>query len=111
MSQLATEVAESSGVPPSSLGEPEVEGKSPGQLFWARFKQDKVAVAGCGVIYLLILIALFGGPLAERISGHDPNDVFKDAFLRSFVAHATKKVDELAAKARRDHTAGKTTPL
>ena len=80
MSQLATEVAESSGVPPSSLGEPEVEGKSPGQLFWARFKQDKVALGGVFVIFLLILIAIFGGPLAERISGHDPNDVFKDAF-------------------------------
>lgn len=79
MSQLATEVAESSGIPPSG-GEPEVEGKSPGQLFWARFKQDKVAIGGGVFIIVLILVAFFGGPIAERISGHDPNDVFKDAF-------------------------------
>ena len=80
MSQLATEVAESSGAPLGPSGEPEVEGKSPGQLFWSRFKQDKVALGGVFVILLLVLIALFGGPLAERISGHDPNEVFKDAF-------------------------------
>src|SRR5688572_22077594 len=80
MSQLAAEVAESSGAPQGPLGEPEVEGKSPGQLFWARFKQDKVALGGVFVIFVLVLIAIFGGPLAERISGHDPNDVFKEAF-------------------------------
>jgi peptide/nickel transport system permease protein len=79
MSQVATEVAEPFGAPPS-LDEQEVEGKSPGQLFWARFKQDKVAIAGGIFILVLILIAFFGGPLAERITGHDPNDVFDDAF-------------------------------
>ena len=44
--------------------------RSPRQLFWARFKQDKAALVGGVVIILLILLAIFGGPLAERISGH-----------------------------------------
>src|SRR5688500_2955948 len=79
MSQVAAEVAEPFGVPPS-LDEQEVEGKSPGQLFWARFKQDKVALAGGVFILVLILIAIFGGPIAERITGHDPNEVFEEAF-------------------------------
>ena len=80
MSQLAAEVAESTGAPLGPSGEPEFEGKSPGQLFWARFRQDKVAIAGGLFIIVLIFVAFFGGPLAERWSGHDPNDVFRSAF-------------------------------
>jgi ABC-type dipeptide/oligopeptide/nickel transport system permease subunit len=50
--------------------------RSPRALFWARFKQDKAAIAGGIVIILLILIAIGGGPLAERISGHSPNEPY-----------------------------------
>jgi peptide/nickel transport system permease protein len=49
---------------------------SPRQLFWARFKKDKAAVVGGVIIILLIFLALFGGPLAERISGHPQNEPF-----------------------------------
>jgi len=60
------------------IGALEVAGpaRTPRQLFWARFKQDKAALAGGIVIILLVLIALFGGPLAERISGHPQNEPF-----------------------------------
>lgn len=51
-------------------------GRSPRQLFWIRFKQDKAAVVGGVVIILLVLIALFGGALAERISGHPQNEPY-----------------------------------
>jgi peptide/nickel transport system permease protein len=54
----------------------EVIGRSPRELFWLRFKRDKAAIAGGIVIILLILLALFGGPLAERISGHPPNEPY-----------------------------------
>jgi len=50
--------------------------QSPRQLFWARFKQDKAALVGGVVIIILILLAIFGGPLAERISGHAQNEPF-----------------------------------
>ena len=50
--------------------------RSPRQLFWARFKQDKAALVGGIVIILLVLIAIFGGPLAERISGHAQNEPY-----------------------------------
>ena len=50
--------------------------QSPRQLFWARFKQDKAALVGGVIIIILILLAIFGGPLAERISGHAQNEPF-----------------------------------
>jgi peptide/nickel transport system permease protein len=57
--------------------------KSPSRLFWERFRQDKAAVAGGMVIILLILIALFGGPIAANVTGHPQNETFgqmTDAF-------------------------------
>jgi len=49
--------------------------KSPSRLFWERFRQDKAALAGGVVIVLLILIAIAGGPIAQAITGHGPNDI------------------------------------
>jgi peptide/nickel transport system permease protein len=49
--------------------------KSPRQLFWARLKQDKAALAGGVVIALLVLVALFGGPIATSITGHGANQI------------------------------------
>jgi peptide/nickel transport system permease protein len=50
--------------------------KSPSRLFWDRFKQDKAALAGGVVIVLLVFIAFFGGPIAEKISGHPQNTTY-----------------------------------
>jgi peptide/nickel transport system permease protein len=52
------------------------QARSPRQLFWARFKQDKAAIAGGVIIIVLILLAIFGGQLAERISGHPQNEPY-----------------------------------
>jgi peptide/nickel transport system permease protein len=49
--------------------------KTPRQLFWERLKQDKIALAGGVVIVLLVLIAIFGGPIAQSITGHGPDDI------------------------------------
>jgi len=57
--------------------------KTPAQLFWARLSQDKAALAGGVVIVVLILIAIFGGPIAEHITGHSQNatyDTMTDQF-------------------------------
>lgn len=61
-----------------------VVGRTPRQLFWLRLKQDKAALAGAVVIGVLILVALFGGPLAERISGHAQNEPFTNKVLDDF---------------------------
>src|SRR3954447_10677537 len=50
--------------------------KSPSQLFWERFRQDKAALAGGVVILLLVLIAIFGGPLAQQATGHPQNTTY-----------------------------------
>jgi peptide/nickel transport system permease protein len=49
--------------------------KSPSRLFWERFRQDKAAVGGAAVILILILIAIAGGPIAQALTGHPPNDI------------------------------------
>jgi peptide/nickel transport system permease protein len=57
--------------------------KSPSQLFWDRFREDKAALAGGIVIVLLIVIAIIGGPLAEKLTGHPQNATYSqmtDAF-------------------------------
>lgn len=53
-----------------------VAGRSPRQLFWVRFKQDKAAIVGGAVILVLIFLALFGGSLAERVTGHSLNEPY-----------------------------------
>ncbi len=54
----------------------QIEGRSPWQLFWRRFRQDKLAIAGCVFIVLLALLAIFAGSISENILQRDPNDVF-----------------------------------
>src|SRR5207253_11093789 len=49
--------------------------RSPARLFWERFRTDKAALFGGVAIVLLIAIAIGGGPLAARITGHGENDV------------------------------------
>jgi len=54
-----------------------IEGRSPRQIFWARFRQDKAAMLGLGVIVVLVLLAIFAGVIARAI-GHGPNDVYNN---------------------------------
>ena len=53
----------------------QVRRKTPRQLFWERLSQDKAALAGGIVVILLILIAAFGGPIAQALTHHGPNDI------------------------------------
>jgi peptide/nickel transport system permease protein len=52
-----------------------VEGRSPRQIFWARFRQDRAAMLGGAVIVVLLLLAVFAGVISNLI-GHGPNDVY-----------------------------------
>jgi peptide/nickel transport system permease protein len=54
-----------------------VVGRSPRQIFWLRFRQDKAALLGLGVIVVLVLLAIFAGVVA-KIVGHPPNTVYLD---------------------------------
>ena len=43
---------------------------------WLRFRYDRVAVASGIFIVFLVLVAIFGGPIAATLLGHGPNDIF-----------------------------------
>jgi len=58
--------------------------RTPRQLFWLRFKQDRAALVGAVVIAILILIAIFGGPLAERVTGHGQNEPFSSTMTDDY---------------------------
>jgi peptide/nickel transport system permease protein len=63
---------------PPSLGagdETEVQGRSPWQLFWLRFKKDKAAIGGGVFIIFLIVLALTAPLISKHIAHHSPNDV------------------------------------
>src|SRR3990172_4723434 len=54
----------------------QVIGRSPWELFWRRFKKDRVAVFGLVMVTFMLLLAFFSPLLAKQF--HDPNEVFLD---------------------------------
>jgi peptide/nickel transport system permease protein len=82
MAQVAPEVSER----PSELveGEGAIKGKSPGQLFWARFRRDKFAFIGLFFIIVMVLLAVFAGFISDTIVGHRHDDVFPRETLDDF---------------------------
>jgi ABC-type dipeptide/oligopeptide/nickel transport system permease subunit len=55
-----------------------ISGKSPKRLFWERFRQDKAALVGAGVVLVLIVIAIAGGPVAAHVTGHGQNATYEN---------------------------------
>lgn len=51
-------------------------GKSPWQLFWRRFRRDRVALAGLSFLVVLVLLALLAPVIARYVVGHGPNDLY-----------------------------------
>jgi peptide/nickel transport system permease protein len=82
LAQVAPEVGER----PSEVfeGEGAIKGKSPGQLFWARFRQDKLAFIGLFFIIVMVLVAIFAGVITSNILEHGPNQVFVRETLDDF---------------------------
>jgi peptide/nickel transport system permease protein len=46
------------------------------ELVWIRFKRDRLAVVSIYFIVFLFLAAFVGAPIAARLVGHGPNDIF-----------------------------------
>jgi peptide/nickel transport system permease protein len=77
LAQIASEpILGPEQVGPQIGGEPsgQVVGRSPGQLFWRRFRRDKFALAGIFFIVFMALVATVGAPLLASLAGHPPND-------------------------------------
>ena len=75
MASIGTDLQAPSDTP-SEEPSKEVVGRSPWELFWRRFKQDKFAIAGIIVVVLILLMAVLA-PLIASWRGIQPNHVFK----------------------------------
>jgi peptide/nickel transport system permease protein len=53
--------------------EREVTARSPLQLFWRRFRRDKVALTALGFIVLLVLVAILATPIRKLFGAPAPN--------------------------------------
>jgi peptide/nickel transport system permease protein len=65
--------AEDSGVDQMVRGEEAVTARSPLQLFWRRFRRDRVAMGALIFILALILVAVFAGPITRLFGAPEPN--------------------------------------
>jgi peptide/nickel transport system permease protein len=52
-----------------------VEGRTPWQLFWTRFKRDRVALAAGFVVILLVVLALLAPVFAKYVIHRGPSDL------------------------------------
>jgi len=50
-----------------------VTARSPLQLFWRRFRKDKVAMVAAGVVVLAVLVAIFAPLIVKVVGAPDPN--------------------------------------
>jgi peptide/nickel transport system permease protein len=84
MSQLQAEVG--TGPSPDVQAEPsrEVIGKSPGRLFWLRFRSDRAALVGLAVIALLVLLAVTAPLISRFVVHHGPLDLYRTEMLNEF---------------------------
>jgi peptide/nickel transport system permease protein len=84
MSQLQAEVTSGPSLDASTEPSPEVVGKSPGQLFWLRFRSDRAALVGIAVIAILILLALTASLIAKYVVHHAVGQRFPNEMLNEF---------------------------
>jgi peptide/nickel transport system permease protein len=69
---LLEPLAGDAGIPPSLTGQ-EIAARSPLELFWRRFREDRVALVAGGFIVLLILVAIFAPLLVKLFGVPGPN--------------------------------------
>jgi peptide/nickel transport system permease protein len=72
----ATDQAVLTGPPTTDEVPQEIVGRSPWEIFWGRFRQDRFALAGVVFIALLILLALVAPLISKYVVHHGPNQLF-----------------------------------
>lgn len=81
-----TTITERDELPPDEAeraAQPEIAARTPWQLFWVKFKADKVALASLAFLLLLVLVAIFAGPIT-RAFAHPPNAQYPNALDPNF---------------------------
>jgi peptide/nickel transport system permease protein len=83
MTNIAPEAA--GGLQADVAAEPEaIAGRTPRQLFWTRFKQDRLGLVGLGFIAFLVLVALTAPLVAKYVASHGPNELFQRQMTDEF---------------------------
>src|SRR3954467_3459529 len=54
----------------------EVRARGYWELVWIRFRRDKIAITSGIAIIVLLITAFVGAPIAKRVLGHGPNQIF-----------------------------------
>jgi peptide/nickel transport system permease protein len=67
------EATEELGIEPSS----QIIGRTPWQIFWGRFRKDRVAVVAAIFIILLTIVAILAPAISSWV-GHGPNQLFPE---------------------------------
>jgi peptide/nickel transport system permease protein len=65
--------AEDTGLDQMIRGEQQVAARSPLQLFWRRFRKDKIALVALSFIVLLVLAAILAKPIIKLVGAPSPN--------------------------------------
>jgi peptide/nickel transport system permease protein len=65
--------AEDTGLDQMIRGEKAVAARSPMQLFWRRFRKDKVALVALAFIVVLVFVAIFAKPITKLVGVPGPN--------------------------------------
>src|SRR3712207_7807907 len=66
--------ADDSGIDEIIKGEQAVAARSPLQLFWRRFRRDRVAMTALVFILVLIAVAILAGPITKLVGAPPPNE-------------------------------------
>jgi peptide/nickel transport system permease protein len=75
--------AEDTGLDQMVRGEQAVAARSPLQLFWRRFRRDRVAITALCFIVALVFVAIFATPITKLVGAPPPN-VQQTSALDSF---------------------------
>jgi ABC-type dipeptide/oligopeptide/nickel transport system permease subunit len=77
MSQVASEPLTGQRAPAGGEGEasPAIVGRTPWQIFWHRFRRDKVALAGLAFLVFLAVIAICAPLISHFIAHRGPNQL------------------------------------
>jgi ABC-type dipeptide/oligopeptide/nickel transport system permease subunit len=76
----AAKAVDESGAAPSTPEGKAIEGRSPWLLGWQRLRRDRVAMISLVVIVLIVLMAILA-PLATMLTGHPPNEQYRQIGL------------------------------
>jgi len=76
----AAEAVDYTGTGPDTPEGKKIEGRGPWLLAWQRLRRDRVAMISLVIIVLIVLMAILA-PLASMITGHPPNEQYRQIGL------------------------------